>query len=595
MLVKQRLPTAVVGLVVFTGLGALGDHRFWLQTWFYVGLGAVISATFVEPYFSRPQDAVVNAAAGIGAVASTTHEPVGGLWYGFLGLLVAIFALGVLASAAPESPSGLRWIAFRLSSRLGRATVVGTATLLLIVLTEAAAGRSGFEYLAGATAALALALTTDWPALYVRIREQDTPASAVAAIGPRMIMVAAGSDSALVSGDRVDVVVGEVTVSASVVARLPHRRGLRYQLALAEDWTAVCTHFPGDVILRHTEQPADVIGAASEASTDRRLEFEPLFPLQIGDPVSLDVEGKVLLYQVSRLMLVSSSWAGTNAVVPHAAAHIVGWPQPDGFIRGGGHLPAPHVAIRRTAGVVTTLPQGYYGIGRVKGTEIPVGMRASTDRHGHIAVLGMSGMGKTAVAQRICTALGASNMVVALDTTGEYVRRLGVEKYGGDLSRTGFVVHEPAGDPPQKAEEFVRQCMEAGANEYRTGGVDIRDRVILLEEAHSFVPEWNFALRAQQDHVGKTTRMIMQARKFGITFVIVSQRTAVVSKSALSQCENYIILKTIDQTSLDYLESVVGHDMRAAIAGLQRYEAVCVGPAFNTQEPVIVALTAPQG
>jgi DNA helicase HerA-like ATPase len=135
--------------------------------------------------------------------------------------------------------------------------------------------------------------------------------------------------------------------------------------------------------------------------------------------------------------------------------------------------------------------------------------------------------------------------------------------------------------------------MNAGAEEYKADEVSIRDRVVVLEEAHSFVPEWNFSLRSQQDHVGKTTRMIMQARKFGLTFVIVSQRTAVVSKSALSQCENYIILKTIDQTSLDYLESVVGHDMRSAIAGLQRYEAVCVGPAFNTQEPVIVKLTPP--
>jgi hypothetical protein len=124
MLVRQRLPTAILALSAFTVLGAIGDHRFWLATWFYVGLGTVISATFVEPYFSRPQDAIVNAGAGIGAVAASAHIPVAPLWYGFLGLLIVILLLGVVASVAPESPNGLRWAAFRLSSRLGRATVI---------------------------------------------------------------------------------------------------------------------------------------------------------------------------------------------------------------------------------------------------------------------------------------------------------------------------------------------------------------------------------------------------------------------------------------------------------------------------------------
>jgi len=114
-----------------------------------------------------------------------------------------------------------------------------------------------------------------------------------------------------------------------------------------------------------------------------------------------------------------------------------------------------------------------------------------------------------------------------------------------------------------------------------------------LEEAHSFIPEWNFATRGQQDQVTFTTRMIMQARKFGISFLIVSQRTAVVSKSGLSQCENYVVLRTIDETSLGYMEAVVGPDLRHAIAGLAKYEALCVGPGFNADGPVIVTLDAP--
>ena len=131
------------------------------------------------------------------------------------------------------------------------------------------------------------------------------------------------------------------------------------------------------------------------------------------------------------------------------------------------------------------------------------------------------------------------------------------------------------------------------ANTGFQGGVPSR-RVLLIEEAHSFLPEWNFATRAEQDNVNESARFILQARKFGLSFVFVSQRTAVISKSALSQCENFLMSRTIDATSLDFMESVVGPEFRAALAGLRRYQALCVGPIFNTESPVIVDLLAPE-
>jgi DNA helicase HerA-like ATPase len=143
------------------------------------------------------------------------------------------------------------------------------------------------------------------------------------------------------------------------------------------------------------------------------------------------------------------------------------------------------------------------------------------------------------------------------------------------------------------ATAFIKECMEAGSNQYRNDE-DPTPRVVVLEEAHNFIPEFPLALRDHQKQIGESTRYIMQARKFAISFLIVSQRTAVVSKTALSQCENYIILKTLDKTSLEYFESVVGPEVRNAIPTLGRYEAVCVGPAFNADEPVIVKLSDDQ-
>ena len=591
--VRRRLLPALLGMALFSALGSLYSSEIWTQSWFYISLGMVASATFVEPFFAKPQDAIVNSAAGIGAYASATRVPIEGLWRAFLACLILVMISGIAAAILGGRESGtLKWATFRLATRFGRAVVVGASALLLVVLTEAAAGGKNFEWLAGATAVLVAAITVDWAGVFTRLRRQTEPAVVIAAIGPRMLLVRATSH-VFREGDTVEVETSRGRTSGSIVSRLPHSDGLRYQVALAEEWTAICAAFPGEIVLRQHVGDSEIVGAVNQGTTERTLDFEPFGTLPIGAPVRLKVADQSLLYQVASLELVDSRWAGSHAVVARAHAHLIGWPEATG-LRGGTHLPAPHEPVYDSQDITAELAPEYYGLGVVKGTGIPIGIRVDTERRGHIAVLGMSGMGKTAVAQRICATLGGDNVVVTLDTTGEYATKLGFPVWDGGLDKLGYSVYEPNpnGDPSTEAANFIKQCMVAGATEYKAGSTPI-PRVILLEEAHTFVPEWNFALKNQQDKVAESTRMIMQARKFGITVLMVSQRTAVVSKSALSQCENYIILKTLDQTSLDYLEGLIGRTMRNAIPGLERFEAICIGPAFNAEEPVIVTLSPP--
>jgi hypothetical protein len=589
--VRRRLLPAGIGFLAFAVLGGLGSDHFWSESWFYIGLGTVLSATFVEPFFAKPQDAIVNSAGGIGAVASVETAPITELWLAFLAVLILILVAGATAAiAAGDRDRTVKWAAFRLATRLGRAGVIGPSALSLVVLTRAAKGEGDFQLLAAATAILAVAVAVDWYALVVRFSRRREVATTVAAIGPRMLLVAAGSDD-FSAGDLLALETTKGTAKGSVVARLPHPDGLRYQVSLDREWSALCGDFPDAIVLEKEEGTSGLVGSVGQGTTERSLAFDPFKPLSVGDPVYLLVDNRTLLYQVARLQLTSASWLGGNAVVAHATAQIIGWPEGD-RIFGGSYLPQPHDAVYKSENLAGSLPDGYYEIGKVKGTEIPVGLQVDSNRRGHLAILGMSGMGKTAVAQRVCRKLGEQNVVVALDTTGEYATRLGFPAWTNSFSDQGHFVYEPEGDPPLKAAEFFKSCMQAGADEYKSGE-NPQPRVVLFEEAHGFVPEWNFALRHQQDQVALTTRGIMQARKFGITVVMVSQRTAVVSKSALSQCENYIILKTLDQTSLDYLEALVGADMRHAIPSLKRYEALCVGPAFNAEEPVIVTLSPP--
>jgi DNA helicase HerA-like ATPase len=83
----------------------------------------------------------------------------------------------------------------------------------------------------------------------------------------------------------------------------------------------------------------------------------------------------------------------------------------------------------------------------------------------------------------------------------------------------------------------------------------------------------------------------MQVRKYGITLAMISQRTAVVAKTALSQCENVIAFKSVDQTGLDYLEAVLGPQARDILPNLQQGEALVCGPAVSSDYPVAVTLS----
>ena len=107
------------------------------------------------------------------------------------------------------------------------------------------------------------------------------------------------------------------------------------------------------------------------------------------------------------------------------------------------------------------------------------------------------------------------------------------------------------------------------------------------------LPEQNISDWDQKKRVGETTRDIMQSRKYGLTYLFVSQRTAVISKSALSQCESYIVLRTLDDTSLTYLEAIAGSVVRTVVPSLRRYQALCFGPAFNSENPVVIDLDGP--
>src|SRR4051812_34517635 len=102
MTARERLLPALLGMLLFVGLGRQVDHQFWTAWWFYVGLGIAVAVVFVEPFYGRAQDAIVAAVGGVGAWASADRSPVDGLWTAYLVFCAALLVCGGYAALASE-------------------------------------------------------------------------------------------------------------------------------------------------------------------------------------------------------------------------------------------------------------------------------------------------------------------------------------------------------------------------------------------------------------------------------------------------------------------------------------------------------------
>lgn len=118
---------------------------------------------------------------------------------------------------------------------------------------------------------------------------------------------------------------------------------------------------------------------------------------------------------------------------------------------------------------------------------------------------------------------------------------------------------------------------------------------LVLEEAHTVIPE-EATLGIGGDFgrskgiVGKISQIALQGRKYLVGFVIIAQRTANVTKTVLNQCNTIISFTAFDNTSLAYLKNHLGENMVNAIPNLKELQAVTVGKAFKSKNPVIVQI-----
>ena len=118
--------------------------------------------------------------------------------------------------------------------------------------------------------------------------------------------------------------------------------------------------------------------------------------------------------------------------------------------------------------------------------------------------------------------------------------------------------------------------------------------LIVIEEAHTIIPEWNFMGsndKTSQSVINTISQIALQGRKYDIGFMIIGQRTANISKTILTQCNTMICFQAFDETNFNFLGNYIGKDLALTLPTLKKHHAIVSGKAIKSNLPLIIDLT----
>lgn len=79
-------------------------------------------------------------------------------------------------------------------------------------------------------------------------------------------------------------------------------------------------------------------------------------------------------------------------------------------------------------------------------------------------------------------------------------------------------------------------------------------------------------------------------RFFCLGCILVTQRTANVTKSILNQCNTIFALRVFDDTGKSFLENYIGKDYSDVLPTLEERHAIAIGKGLKLKQPVIIRL-----
>ena len=361
----------------------------------------------------------------------------------------------------------------------------------------------------------------------------------------------------------------------------------------------------------------DFVGIVIENSTIGKIKFEyskKVDDLQEGDLLELKISDRRLFYQVISGSTEKEKFEARNEIgfIEGEAIQLGEWQDDKFSFQKFGWVPPINTAIYKADTsdiVVGELEYPFYKLGVIPGTSLPSVIDLNEAVSHHTALLGVTGSGKSFLAQKIIEELSQDTKIICIDFTGEWKKQIDSSKFElitnenintyleGDSTKVG-IFELPAlsntTDVLKETQLALEKIFDLAKEKY---DADSSLKVALvLEEAHTITPETHFLgdmgdYSSNKAVVNKMTQVALQGRKYGVGLLVIAQRTANVSKTVLTQCNTVVCFQAFDETSFTFLGNYVGRDMLKALPNLKQYHAVVTGKALKANMPLIINLS----
>lgn len=286
-----------------------------------------------------------------------------------------------------------------------------------------------------------------------------------------------------------------------------------------------------------------------------------------------------------------------------------------------------------------------FQIGHIPNTNFPVIINKDLALTHHTAVLGVTGTGKSIFSRNLIREYlkDDSIKVICIDFTGEYKGKFAdlkpvkivsddkdaelyktFEWVSNELEKFG---NQQEKEKLKKADEFIKNTLNSAletflkSEESRISVFELPDVsntasileytrqlfkalfviaksqkcfghkvCVVLEEAHTVIPEWNFvgiADKSSQSLLNSIAQIALQGRKYDVGLLVIAQRTANVSKTVLTQCNTIISFQEFDKTSSEFLSNYFGQGIASVLPNLKFKQAIAAGKALKSNVPMI--------
>lgn len=390
------------------------------------------------------------------------------------------------------------------------------------------------------------------------------------------------------------------------------------------------------------------VGIITENSTIFKIRFVYNSKIKIseGQLLEVNIQGQKVLYQIVEGITKIEQLENKNqtGLIVGEALQLGTWNENKFQFEQFGWVPEINTPIYIASKIKEpNIEDNEYKIGQIPDTNYPVVLNKDTAMSHHMAVVGVTGTGKSVFSRNLIRQYlkDENTKVICIDFTGEYIGKFEdlnpvktieeavseqlfkdidfieqqiADNYNKDNDKSRAKKKEVATTIHSQIETFLKGENNISIFELphvaNTSGVltytktffrllfhiaktqqSFGKRIcIVLEEAHTVIPEWNFSGvsdKVSQPLLNSIAQIALQGRKYNVGLLVIAQRTANVSKTILTQCNTIISFQEFDKTSSDFLSNYFGQEITKSLPKLKFRQAIVAGKALKSNVPMI--------